>query len=410
MKRGYLNQYFAGAVAKTLSGVEVDHDKSNQHEFNGTDDLINLLGIAEDRVSLTARFLYLGEHLEEAVEASGQVTWYDARAKARRERGIQRSEHRLYFSDNEVVARAEAGDLLVIARQVAGPLLIIVAGKGTTAERQVRWLLGLSGAGEQGFSGRGSLDSERDAIGLAARMILDQIGIDATPLDDDHLPDMISRYGEGFPSTAEFSEYARSCTPDVDGSTDPDLALIRWMEQEEMLFRSFEKHLVGDRLRQLLDGQRDNIEEIIALVQAALQRRRSRAGFAFENHLEQIFHDQSITCSRGETSEGNRKPDFIFPGIVQYRDPRFPEERLTMLGAKSTCKDRWRQILNEAQRIVLKHLVTLEPGISINQTEEMRDEQVQLVLPRSLHETFSDDQREWLMDVSDFVELVRSRQ
>ena len=59
-----------------------------------------------------------------------------------------------------------------------------------------------------------------------------------------------------------------------------------------------------------------------------------------------------------------------------------------MLGAKSTLKDRWRQVLSEAERIDNKHLLTLEPGISENQTSEMQVKQLQLVLPRKLHESF----------------------
>ena len=42
-----------------------------------------------------------------------------------------------------------------------------------------------------------------------------------------------------------------------------------------------------------------------------------------------------------------------------------------MLAVKSTCKDRWRQILAEADRLPVKHLLTLEPGISVAQTDEM---------------------------------------
>jgi len=35
MKQGYLSQYFKAVAAKTLSSVEADSTKSNQHEFNG---------------------------------------------------------------------------------------------------------------------------------------------------------------------------------------------------------------------------------------------------------------------------------------------------------------------------------------------------------------------------------------
>ena len=45
---------------------------------------------------------------------------------------------------------------------------------------------------------------------------------------------------------------------------------------------------------------------------------------------------------------------------------------------KSTCKDRWRQVLTEADRIEKKYLFTLEAAISNNQTDEMQAKNVQL--------------------------------
>src|SRR5690606_35015935 len=77
---------------------------------------------------------------------------------------------------------------------------------------------------------------------------------------------------------------------------------------------------------------------------------------------------------------------------------------------KSTCKDRWRQVLSEADRIDEKHLLTLETAISAGQTAEMRSKRLQLVLPRGLHGTYLPAQRDWLMDVGSFVDLVRERQ
>jgi hypothetical protein len=81
-----------------------------------------------------------------------------------------------------------------------------------------------------------------------------------------------------------------------------------------------------------------------------------------------------------------------------------------MLGAKSTLKDRWRQVLAEAQRISEKHLLTLEPGISKNQTEQMKGERLQLVVPKTLHVTFQPEQRNELLNLSDFIDLIRARQ
>jgi len=81
-----------------------------------------------------------------------------------------------------------------------------------------------------------------------------------------------------------------------------------------------------------------------------------------------------------------------------------------MLGAKSTLKERWRQILTEAQRIKSKHLCTLEPGISQDQTEDIASHAIQLVIPESFHETYTERQRPQLWTVSTFVEFVKSRQ
>lgn len=80
-----------------------------------------------------------------------------------------------------------------------------------------------------------------------------------------------------------------------------------------------------------------------------------------------------------------------------------------MLASKSTCKDRWRQVLPEAPRIWPKHLVTLEPSISIAQTEQMQAERMQLIVPRAIHETYRPEQREWLVPLAGFVDLVGRR-
>lgn len=81
-----------------------------------------------------------------------------------------------------------------------------------------------------------------------------------------------------------------------------------------------------------------------------------------------------------------------------------------MLGVKSTCKDRWRQVLAEAKRIENKHLLTLEAAISQHQTDQMKDERLQLIVPESLHQTYTGMQQEWLLNVSEFAGIVRERQ
>jgi hypothetical protein len=81
-----------------------------------------------------------------------------------------------------------------------------------------------------------------------------------------------------------------------------------------------------------------------------------------------------------------------------------------MLGAKSTCKDRWRQVLNEAARIPDKHLCTLENAISTAQTDEMKRSRLSLVVPEPFQSSYTVEQRQEMMTLSEFIEFVKSKQ
>ena len=138
-----------------------------------------------------------------------------------------------------------------------------------------------------------------------------------------------------------------------------------------------------------MNGQLD-VDGILKTTMSTFQRRKSRAGTAFEHQLEFLFKGRGIRYSAQPYTEGKSKPDFIFPSIECYRDEGFPSSSLTMLGAKTTIKERWRQVLEEANR--------------------MRDSKLQLVIPSQLFPTYTPSQQEWLMDVGGFCEMVEERQ
>jgi hypothetical protein len=129
-----------------------------------------------------------------------------------------------------------------------------------------------------------------------------------------------------------------------------------------------------------------------------------------ENHLETLFKANKIQYSRNPVTENKSRPDFIFPDAASYHNKEFSPLLLSMLGVKTTCKDRWRQVLAEADRIENKHLLTIEAAISKNQTDEMKAKNLQLVLPESIHSTYTAEQQKWLMSVSDFTSLLKTRQ
>jgi hypothetical protein len=175
-----------------------------------------------------------------------------------------------------------------------------------------------------------------------------------------------------------------------------------------MLFRAYERYEAELEFPKLADPM--DVDRILKYSMSLFQRRKSRAGKSLEHSLEALLDARGISYTAQAITENNEKPDFLFPSEDRYHDPSFPPEGLTLLGAKTTCKDRWRQVLSEADRISVKHLVTLEPSISVRQTNDMRDKGLQLVVPTPLHTTYKASQREWLWSVSEFFSLVEERE
>jgi hypothetical protein len=403
MKAGYLSEFFTGVAIKTLSAVEADAVRSNQHEYNGDKGLVKLFGKTEEKIHFDSLFVYLSDSDDEPIVARCTLTWYDARVNKR-----PRSEHRFYFPTNPVSMVAAEGDLLVVGRRPDSSVLIVIVQGGSTIANQVQWLFGVPHQRE-GFSVRETLETEQDRIHFASAFILEQLGIDADvpAIAENYLDAMLARFNGELPATNLFSAYARETVPEIDPIADPDAALLGWMEREEILFRTMEKHLLGDRLQK---GFADDVDGFIQFSLQVQNRRKSRSGHALENHLQVIFTANNIRHERGVVTEGKTKPDFLFPGSREYKDASYDAALLTMLGAKTTCKDRWRQVLAEAKRIEHKHLLTLEAAISVAQTDQMKEHQLQLVLPRGLHQTFTPAQQRELMTLAEFTAMVRDRE
>jgi EcoRII C terminal len=133
-------------------------------------------------------------------------------------------------------------------------------------------------------------------------------------------------------------------------------------------------------------------------------------GYSLQNQLAALFDITGLRYEPQATTEGKNRPDFIFPGSREYQYQQFEASLLVMLGAKSTLKERWRQILTEAERIPTKHLCTLEPGISVDQTDEIKLRSVRLVIPESLHATYLSQQQQDIWTVRSFIDFVRQKQ
>lgn len=409
MKKGYLSEYFDGVAAKRLSAVEADTTRSNQHEFQAISKMLEFMGRPPEKTRIPARFMYLTDEDSGPIIEDAFLTLYDSRKDQPR----RSAEYRFYFPTTQVSLKASEGDMLVIAKRRDAGLLVIIAENNSSIAGQISWLFGFSAQELPKFSVRSELENEHDRIAFASRLILENIGIEVESTEESFLDIILEKFDGQFPKTREFSAFARATLDNLHPKDDPDAVLMAWMEREEILFRTLERHLISDRLAKGFADPDNNVVDVdgfIAFSLSVQNRRKSRVGFALENHLEFLFDQFGILYNRGKYTENRSKPDFIFPGIEAYRNPDFTPLKLTMLGVKSTCKDRWRQVLAEAQRIEQKHLLTIEASISRNQTDEMAAWNVQLVLPRSIHETYTLQQQNWLMSITEFTSLVLQKQ
>lgn len=220
-------------------------------------------------------------------------------------------------------------------------------------------------------------------------------------------PDDIPRaWLEEYPTGEEIIRKAAELKPASEADVDDRLIERRQCEFE--VFQSLEEAV---ELPRILNGFTD-LASFIQRANTILQRRKARAGLSLELHMRTIFQEEALRegqhFSYQASSEAGKRPDFLFPSEEAYRDAGFPSDRLRMLAVKTTCRDRWRQILNEADRIQTKHLLTLQEGVSPTQFREMRQAGVRLVVPRSLHRAYGKEYRGEILDVSTFIRELRT--
>lgn len=216
---------------------------------------------------------------------------------------------------------------------------------------------------------------------------------------------------EDFPASDIMSCAARQIHEKVHDHSEyivsnPDRKIIDWVDMEYSLFRALERSRYGERIKQGFS----TVDEFVSVANKVLNRRKSRAGKGLEHHLAAIFDGNNLIYSAQAVTEGNKKPDFIFPSIEAYHDSSYSADNLISLASKTTCKDRWRQVLNEADRLKDRHkyLFTLQQGISAAQMDEMQAEGVVLVVPEVFIGTYPKDRKERIWTLKKFVNYVKS--
>jgi hypothetical protein len=409
---GLLSDYFEIIAFKTLSKVGTILG-SNQHEFNGDHALKELFRLCNnttfEKKQIYSTFIYLNEDESQNIFQDAFLTWYDARAKSHDKTG--RSEYRLYYQTNDATKRMKKGDFLAIARK-NDVFHVIIAQHNSTAEKQIMWLFGVEKIEDNNKFQIKKIQNTNNKVTFASRFILDILGIKVQELNENYLEIMQKRFDNKIPSTSELSQFTLELMQkEIDPIEEPDVAIVRLFEKEEVLYKTLERIKIVHKLQNgFIENNNVDVDSFLQFSLSIQNARKSRAGKALENHLSFIFNANKVMYTHSGITENKSKPDFIFPNIAKYHDIHFADTGLSMLASKTTCKDRWRQILSEAKRIKKKHLFTLEPSISENQTQEMKSNDLTLVLPNEIKATYTINQQQDIINLKDFLLLVKTRQ
>jgi len=209
-----------------------------------------------------------------------------------------------------------------------------------------------------------------------------------------------------FPAGRDIFQFIEERLPQSTWQKSIDELLLKRRDVEFEIFSEVERHDVLPNIT----GGFQSVDDFIKYANSVANRRKSRAGTSLELHLESIFRYEKLRFEAQVITEQNKKPDFIFPSGKDYHDPHFPGTKLHMLASKTCCKDRWRQVISEADRIRPKHLFTLQQGVSSNQLAEMYENGIVLVVPQPILSTFPADYRSKIMNLTGFVGFIKESQ
>jgi len=112
--------------------------------------------------------------------------------------------------------------------------------------------------------------------------------------------------------------------------------------------------------------------EMDKLFMSIFQSRKSRAGKAFEYIIKELLTRLSYPFSEQVDIDG-AKPDFVMPSEQYFKDKPLDSIIFT---AKRTLRERWRQVVTEANKGYGYFLATLDAGVTRSQIEQAANHKV----------------------------------
>jgi hypothetical protein len=383
-----------GLAAKRITKTESSKTVSNDGGVQGVASVHQLLGDGSREIpAVFQRWGPSGDSANGPVEEQeGLLTWYDARRKD----ADRSAEWRAFLQPAVLWDWAEPNDLLIVlVRGNESAIVIVLPGWSETESMFIDYL-GLSAprSNTGGVVGDASAPLSPQGADLLSAIT----GVQVDPPNPDfpkrateacheiakcELAELLNlKQGK----TATVAQIARALTRSPPNA-DADETFVEWARTEEDLYYLAEEA----RFAPLLLGRSFNsVADFLTAAMVPIQSRRARAGLSLEHHFRALLAMRGIPCANfGAQTEPGGRPDVLLPSKAAYDDPEFPTSRLRTVAIKRTCKDRWRQVLKEADRVDAKYLLTMDAKITQSQAQAMNDAHLQIVIPRPISERYS---------------------
>ena len=312
-------------------------------------------------------------------ETQSVVTWYGTGTRS--EYRLTRFGRNFMFMDDYFVGSL----LILVPKDISNFRAHVLDIDEDILEAQVA-------LGVEIISGWGIYDDTRQDIEEQDECLRRRFGDFTNGLDD-------------FPSGDAFSEEARTaligCVPGF-ANWSADDKLIKGRDTEYDSFKLVEQSICGP----IVERGFRNIDEFVSAANSITNRRRARAGRSFENHIRFTLEDAGIPFEHQPDIDG--RPDFVIPSADAYNDRSYSVDGLFVIGAKTTSRERWRQLLDEGRRVPRKYFMTLQPNMSNRQYTAIVGANVRLVVPNSLHRGYpADTSADGLLSVDGFIDVMR---
>jgi hypothetical protein len=153
--------------------------------------------------------------------------------------------------------------------------------------------------------------------------------------------------------------------------------------------RAERRYRAAEVIRIISGGGADIVSSVVrgfpdldATFLSASQHRKSRAGRSFEHHIARLLRDGRVVFEE-QAVTGGRRPDFVLPSLMVLKAKKRTFEEALVLSAKTTLRERWKQVTMEKFNCAL-FLATVDDRVSSAAIDDMSNQGIHLVVPESL--------------------------